>query len=236
MEEAAEINDTPYFDLNTFGSMLTVEVGREYNTYYRYNNYKVGEYENYPDGIKDNIHLQETGAIDFSRYIVEEIEKSDDERLKPLAEATKPRYNVTFDADNDSMYTSISRSATFPEGIKVTLKSYGVDSTKTCYWINDKGEVISEKHIGIYVMQDHDEHFTAIYNSSDVSQLSADNFKIFTDRVIFTDDQIHSVKIHNLLGHEMTAVSTRNVYQFNLPLGVYILTIDDNKSTKIVIK
>ncbi len=236
MEKAAIAYETPFIDLNTFGAEISMMVGKEYNTYYRYNNYYPGEYPNYPDGIKDNIHLQETGAIDFCRYITEEIENSSDDRLQLLADATKPRYMVTFDADNDSMYTSISRSATFPEGINVTLKSYGVDSTKSCQWINENGEIVSDSNIHVYVMEDHEEHFTALYNTTPVSQISSDNFKILSDRIIFFDNQKHTLNIRTFEGRLVTSVSTQSCHPFCLPTGVYVLTIDGTKSTKIMIK
>lgn len=236
MKDAAEKYDTPFFDLYTFGFNLSEEVGREYNTYYRHNNYKPGEYDNYPDGKADNVHLQETGAIDYSRYIVEEIEKSKDERLKPLADATTPRYNVTFDVDNDSSITSISRSATFPEGINVTLKSYGVDENKQCFWMNAAGEVISKNNVFVYVMQNHDEHFVAIYNDSSVLQKYVDDFKIYRDRIVFYDNKIHTVSIFTFNGRFVTSASTTYNYPFNLKTGSYILTIDGIKSTKIMIE
>lgn len=193
MKEAAEKYDTPFFDLYTFGFNLSEEVGSEYNTYYRHNNYKPGEYENYPEGKEDNVHLQETGATDYSRYIVEEIEKSEDVRLKTLAEATTPRYNVDFEADNDSMMTSISRSATFPEGINVTLKSYGIDENKKCFWTNASGDVVSQNNVYVYVMQNHDEHFKAIYNDTSVIQKYSEDFKIYKDRIVFYDNSIHTL-------------------------------------------
>ena len=236
MREAAEKYDTPFFDLYTFGFNLSEEVGPEYNTYYRHNNYKPGEYENYPEGKEDNVHLQETGATDYSRYIVEEIENSNDERLKQLAEATTPRYDVTFEADDESMMTSISRSATFPEGINVTLKSYGVDENKKCIWKNASGEVISKSHVYVYVMQNHDEHFKAIYNDTSVLQNHSDDFKISKDKIVFYDNEIHTVSIITFDGRFVTSVSTKYNYSFNLHKGAYILTIDGNISTKIMME
>jgi len=236
MRQASEKYDTPFFDLYNFGYNLSNEVGQEYNTYYRHNNYRPGEYKNFPEGKEDHVHLQETGAIDYSRYIVEEIEKSNDERLKVLADAVKPRYNVTFDCDCDSMMSSISRSATFPEGINVTLKSYGVDSTRNCFWINEDGRVVSKNHVYVYVMQDHDEHFTAIYNDSSVLQNLSSKFRIYPDKIVFADDLVHTVCIYTFNGNEMTSASTQYRFPFNLPAGAYILTIDGNRSTKIMIK
>lgn len=236
MKEAAEKYDTPFFDLYTFGYNLSEEVGQEYNTFYRHNNYKSGEYENYRDGHEDNVHLQETGAIDYSRYIVEEIEKSKDERLRLLAEATTPRYNVTFDVDQDSMMTSISRSATFPEGINVTLKSYGVDETKKCIWKNENGNVISKSNLCVYVMQNHDEHFTAIYDVPPMFKSLVDDYKIFKEEIVFYDSHIHTVSIYTFNGSCVTSASTRYNYPFDLRTGAYVLTIDGNKSMKIMIE
>ncbi len=236
MRDAAEKYDTPFFDLYTFGFNLSEEVGREYNTFYRHNNYRAGEYDNYPEGKEDNVHLQETGAIDYSRYIVEEIEKSTDERLKPLADATTPRYDVTFEADNDSMMTSISRSATFPEGINVTLKSYGIDENKKCFWKNSYGEVISKNHVYVYVMQNHDEHFIAVYNDTSVIQKYSEDFRIYNDRIVFYDNDVHTVLIYDFNGRLVTSVSTKYNYSFNLHRGAYILTIDGSISTKVMIE
>lgn len=236
MKEAADKYETPFIDLYSFGFNLSKEVGQEYNTFYRHNNYKPGEYDNYPEGKKDNVHLQEMGAIDYSRYIVEEIEKSKDERLKILADATTPRYYVTFEVDNDSMMTSISRSATFPEGINVTLKSYGVDENKKCFWKNASGEIISKNHVYVYVMENHDEHFMAIYNDTSVPQPLTEDYKIYNDRIVFYDNKNHTVSINTFNGRFVTSASTKYNYSFNLQTGVYILTIDGIKSTKIIIK
>ena len=236
MKEAAEKYDMPFFDLYTFGFNLSEEVGKEYNTFYRHNNYRAGEYDNYPEGKEDNVHLQETGATDFSRYIVEEIEKSKDERLRLLAESTAPRYNVTFEADNDSLMTSISRSATFPEGINVTLKSYGVDKNKMCIWKNDNGMLISKSNVYVYVMQNHDEHFIAVHDDISVPLKSVDDYKIFKDMIVFYDNDVHTISIYAFNGSYVTSASTKYNYPFNLQKGIYILTIDGNKSTKIIIE
>lgn len=236
MKDAAEKYDTPFIDLYTFGFNLSEEVGREYNTFYRHNNYRAGEYENYPEGKEDNVHLQETGATDYSRYIVEEIEKSKDERLRLLAESTVPRYKVTFDVDKESMVSSISRSATFPEGINVTLKSYGVDENIKCIWKNENEDVIFKSHVYVYVMQNHEEHFVAIYDYSSIHLKSVDDYKIFKDKIVFYDSHIHTVSIYTFNGSCVTSASTRYNYPFDLRTGAYVLTIDGNKSMKIMIE
>lgn len=235
MRDAAQKYETPFFDLYQFGQELSGELGRDFDLAYRYNNYLPGEYDNYPDGVADNIHLQETGAIDFCRFVVEEIEKSTDERLKPLAEATLPRYNVIFDADDESAVASISRSATFPEGINVTMKSYGVDENKKCFWINDKGELVSKNYLYVYVMQNHDEHFTAIYSDTSILQPISDNFKLLPGNIIFYDNAIHSLKIYTFCGTLVTSATAQFNFQFELPTGPYIMTIDDDQSIKFMI-
>lgn len=237
MKDAATKYDTPFFDLYTFGFNLSKEVGREYNTYYRHNNYKPGDYDNYPDGNEDNVHLQETGATDYARFIVEEIEKSSDERLKQLADATKPRYNVVFDTDDNYTVSSISRPATFPEGINVTLKCYSVDENKKCCWINETGDTISYDNPCVYVMQNHDEHFTATYyNTTSAILTLADDIRILPNKVLFTDHKNHTINIYSMNGNKITAASTTNEFPLDLPTGTYVLTIDGIKSTKVLIK
>lgn len=235
MRDAAEKYDTPFFDLYSFGFDLSQGVGEEYNTFYRHNNYKAGEYVNYPKGKEDHVHLQETGATDFARYIVESIEKSSDERLKVLADATTPRYAVTFETDKESIATSISRSATFPEGINVTLKSYGRGGKK-CVWLDNEGRVISKDHVYVYVMKDHDEHFIATYNDTSVNQNSSFYFRILSDKIIFTDGLTHTVDIYSFSGSMVTSASTQYNFRFNLLPGTYILTVDGKISTKFMIK
>lgn len=233
MQEAAVKYDTPFIDLYTFGYNLSKESGIEYNTYYRHNNYMPNEYIAYPEGKEDGVHLQETGATDFARYIVEEIEKSTDKRLKTLADATAPRYNVTFDTDNESKTSSISHSATFPEGINVTLKSYGVTVADKCFWKNDKGDVISKDNVYVYIMQNHDEHFTAVYNEP--SPLDMDEFKLFKDRIVFTDNQKHHIEIYNFYGCQLFSTDIHCSFLFSLPAGSYILRIDGKKSMKFIV-
>lgn len=237
MKNAAEKYNTPFFDLYNFGLKLSNEVGPEYNTYYRHNNYHPNEYKGYPDGKEDGVHLQESGAIDYARYIVEEIENSTDERLKTLADATKPRYHVVIDADDESRMTSITRSATFPEGINVTMKSYGITEYDKCIWSNYKGEIVSTNSLFIYVMQDHDEHFTAIYDHSPaVKNVSSDYLTVLPDRIMFADDETHTIHIYSLNGALVSSASSKHEFPLNLPSGTYILTLDKARSVKITIK
>lgn len=66
---------------------------------------------------------------------------------------------------------------------------------KKSYWINDKGVVMSDDYLYTYVMQDHDEHFTAVYDKSSVKQIATDNFNVLSDRIMFKDDNTHTIYI-----------------------------------------
>lgn len=85
-------------------------------------------------------------------------------------------------------------------------------------------------------MQNHDEHFKAIYNDTSVLQNHSDDFKIYKDKIVFYDNEIHTVSIITFDGRFVTSVSTKYNYSFNLHKGAYILTIDGNISTKIMME
>lgn len=85
-------------------------------------------------------------------------------------------------------------------------------------------------------MQNHDEHFVAIYDDPSVTIKSADDYKIFKDMIVFYDNEVHTISIYTFNGSYVTSASTKYNYPFNLQRGAYILTIDGNKSAKIMIE
>lgn len=161
----AEELAVPLVDLDKFCYDLFSEQGNIYAQRFCTMSLEQGEYSNYPEGISDNTHYQEIGAIENARFVVETIEKSDNEDLKKLATCTLPRHKVTFWVNDSTKSKAISRTADFPEGINVTLKAIPQDDTYFHRWEDDAHNVISTSPIYTIKMGASDLTFKAIYGT-----------------------------------------------------------------------
>ncbi len=133
---AAEL-DVPFIDLSRMSQEYLSEVGKEYATNFIYMNLQPGDYPNYPAGSIDNTHIQEIGAVDMARFIVEGLNGlEDDVYVSKLLPFLKPMYMVTFSA-NIEPAGIVSRTACFPEGISVTAKALPAQGYKFVNWSGD---------------------------------------------------------------------------------------------------
>lgn len=156
-ELAAELG-VPFIDLSRMSQEYLALVGKDYATYFIYMNLRPGDYPNYPAGSIDNTHIQESGAIDMARFVVEGIRGLEgDEQVAKLIPFLKPMYKVTFSSNIESAGI-ISRTAYFPEGISVTAKAIPEQGYRFLEW---SGDVSSREPISQFVMPSKDIHVVA---------------------------------------------------------------------------
>lgn len=166
MREMASSLKTPLIDLDKFCYNLFVSQGELYATRFLTMHLVAGEYANYPKGNTDQVHYQEIGATENARFVVESIEKSDDADLQKLAKCTLPRHTVTFTVNDKSKSSAISRTAAYPAGINVTLKTIPNGNSKFLRWEDGAKKTISTKPLHTLRMGDQDVTFRAVYESN----------------------------------------------------------------------
>ncbi len=165
MRDMASTLKTPLIDLDKFCYDLFVQQGELYATRFLTMNLEAGEYSNYPKGNTDQVHYQEMGATENARFVVESIEKSTDADLKKLAPCTLPRHQVTITINDKTKSKAISRSAAFPEGINITLKTIPQTNAKFLRWEDGSRTQISNKSLYVLKMGSKDVTYKAVYES-----------------------------------------------------------------------
>lgn len=171
MRDVAKELSTPLVDLDKFCYDLFVAQGELYAQRYLTMHLQAGEYANYKNGASDQVHYQETGATENARFVVESIENSNDADLKKLAACTLPRYKVTFKINDPSKAKTISRTAEFPAGINVTLKTIPQNGAKFLRWEDASGKSISTKSLHVLKMGSADVTYKAVYESNIVETI-----------------------------------------------------------------
>ncbi len=170
MRDLATSLKLPLVDLDKFCYDLFVKQGQLYSERHITMHLEAGEYSNYPKGNTDQVHYQETGAIDNARCVIETIEKSTDANLKKLIPGILPRYNVTFKINDPSKAKTISRSASFPAGINVTLKTIPQSGAKFLRWEDGTGKSIATTTLKVIKMGNADITYKAVYQSNIVEK------------------------------------------------------------------
>jgi len=74
IKKAGEDFEVPVIDLFTLSREFLTKLGPVDSKKY-YMNLEPGEYENYPEGVKDNSHLRYEGALVYGKMIAEELQK-----------------------------------------------------------------------------------------------------------------------------------------------------------------
>lgn len=124
MLEVATALNVAFVDLNMKSWNLYKTLGADYIGRFVYHTYPAGEYPNYPNGISDGTHFQEMGAIDNARMVVEGIsELSSRNDMKTLVQNLKTQYKITVAVNPAGSDLMTTRTATYPQGLTVTLKT-----------------------------------------------------------------------------------------------------------------
>ena len=164
-ELASELG-VPFIDLSQMSQEYLATVGKEYATNFIYMNLQPGDYPNYPTGSIDNTHIQEIGAIDMARFVVEGVRAlADDTHVAQLIPALKPTYKVTFSSNIESAGI-ISRTAYFPAGISVTAKAMPNQGYKFVGW---SGDLTDNQAICRFTMPSNDMNIVANFDEGAVS-------------------------------------------------------------------
>lgn len=175
MRDLATSLKLPLVDLDKFCYDLFVAQGQLYSERYLTMHLEAGEYANYPKGNTDQVHYQETGAIENARCVIETIEKSSDANLKKLVPGILPRHKVTFKINDATKAKTISRSASFPAGINVTLKTIPQSGAKFLRWEDGTGKSIATSSLKVVTMGNADVTYKAVYQSNIVEKEEFDN-------------------------------------------------------------
>ena len=161
-ELAGELN-VPLIDLDVKSKALMQQLGKAYVAAYWYMNLAKGEYPNFMNGNSDDVHFQEMGAIAMARLVTEEIKAlQTDANVSTLIPHLKVLHELKVSADNDSL-TTITRNASYPEGINVTLKVKPTGENVVDRWSALATDTVraSNKEIIYVTMPDSDESYTA---------------------------------------------------------------------------
>lgn len=166
MRDVAKEMSVPLVDLDKFCYDLFTQQGQLYAERFCTMHLVAGEYANYKNGNTDQVHYQEIGATENARFVVESIEKSNNADLKKLAACTLPRHKVTIKINDPSKSQAISRTAEFPEGINITLKTIPQKNAKFLRWEDGSQKTISTKSLYVLKMGASDVTYKAVYEST----------------------------------------------------------------------
>jgi len=136
MRQVAQSLNVPLVDLDIASAALRNEAGADYLTQFVYMTFPAGEYTNYPTGSKDDTHLQEMGAIEMAKLVVQGLRQlKSDPKIDQLIQHLSPTYKVAFTAD--AARGLITRSGWFPAGVRITAKAVPNPGFNFAQWSGD---------------------------------------------------------------------------------------------------
>lgn len=165
--EVAEEMGLPCIDLDSASVPLYESKGYDYIAHFLHNVYNAGEYSNYPDGNSDMVHFQESGCIEICRLVTEEIQEySTDTSMAKLISHLKPLYEVEVNTNttNGEYGGLITRTASYPEGVNVTLKVIPDDGCDFEKWTTGETDPYSTGQIIQFTMPEKDTAYTAHFD------------------------------------------------------------------------
>jgi lysophospholipase L1-like esterase len=178
---AGELN-VPLIDLDQTAKTLMESLGPDYTGPFMYLVLDTGEYAGYPTGKADQVHFQEMGAIEMARLVTETISGFDsDTMLNKLIPYIKPAYEVAV-STNFPEGAMITRTASYPEGIPVTLKAKLDPAYDLLEWIDESGKQVSKNDRFTFVMGNKATSYTALLDDDPVPDCSGEyNGSAFVD-------------------------------------------------------
>jgi lysophospholipase L1-like esterase len=115
-------------DIDQLAIPFLEALGPDYTGPFLYMNLEPNQYPRWSGGADDDVHLQEMGAIEMARIVAEAIEDAgEDTVLNRLIPHLTPWYEVAT-STNFPEGAMITRTASYPEGVTVTLRAV-VDTT-----------------------------------------------------------------------------------------------------------
>lgn len=170
MLEVANSLNVAFVDLNMKSWNLYKALGADYITRFVYHTYPAGEYPNYPNGISDGTHFQEMGAIDNARMVVEGIgELSNRSDMATLVQNLKPQYKVTVAVNPTGADLMTTRSANYPQGLTITLKTLPKTAGTFQTWNNASNAQIATSTLHKVITSAATATYTAVYQGATVT-------------------------------------------------------------------
>lgn len=164
---AGEIS-VPLIDLDQLAVPLMEGLGPDYTGPYMYLRLDPGEYPNYPSGKTDDVHFQEMGAIEYARLAIEAIETyTTDTNLNKLIPHIKQMHEVAV-STNFPDGAIITRTASYPEGIPVTIKAKVDPAYDLLEWQNGSGAALTTADRYQFTMGNGDMSLIAILDDDPV--------------------------------------------------------------------
>lgn len=170
MLEVATALKVPFIDLNMKSWNLYKGLGQNYISRFVYHTYPAGEYPNYPDGISDGTHFQEMGAIENARMVVQGIsELTSNANMVSLAKFLKPMYEIKVLVNPVGSDQMTTRTASYPEGLTVTLKTLPKTGSTFQLWRNAAAGQVSTSSLTTVKSGTAATSYTAIYKGATTS-------------------------------------------------------------------
>ncbi|MBN1183104.1 MAG: T9SS type A sorting domain-containing protein [Bacteroidales bacterium] len=167
MRQLASEKNVPLIDLTAKTEILLERMGKVYSTDSVFNNLPENTWINYPEGNEDNTHLQENGAFQVCKLVMEGIAELDTNPsiglIVPCARAaTIIRVGVS-----PAMIGKITGAGVFPVGQQVTLKGTAVNASKglvVSAWTHN-GDTISRSKDYSFILDSTCPFLTAIFDT-----------------------------------------------------------------------
>ena len=229
-ELAAELN-IPLIDLDEVSAPLMLQLGKDYCTWYWYNNYVAGEYEKYPGGNTDQVHFQELGAIEMAKLVVEELKSEDDTytNLTPITQNIKDYHQVTV-LQNDADAGKVTRTTSYPTGVTVTLKAKSNDGYKFIEWQDENGTSISTHSVYTFTMGSEDVSYKGVFEYVGLGTTTywieaecgdAGNLWNIMDDELASNGKYITIESGYTSGTSAPGVTGQITYKVNVTSGVY---------------
>ena len=143
----------PLIDMDQLTIPLLEGLGPDYVGPYMYMILDVGEYPNYSSGSSDQVHFQEMGAIEMARLVANELKTfENDTSLNKLIPHIKPMMKVEVTSNYPWGIDLITRTAEYPEGVNITVKTKTKPSFDFQHWADENDTKLSTKELYTFTM------------------------------------------------------------------------------------
>jgi lysophospholipase L1-like esterase len=165
--------NVPVVDLNARSATLFSSLGQSYLANYVFNNYPAGEYPNYPTGNNDQTHFREMGAIEVSRLVIEGIKglAPTTPSMNALIPFLKPVYEIAVSANPKASATMFTRTASYPSGMNITLKSTPKTSGTFVRWNDANNKSVGTSVLYMFTMGTAATSYAAIYKNAVITDV-----------------------------------------------------------------
>ena len=155
----------PLVDLDGKAKALMTKLGQAYVTRYWYMNYPAGDFST--TAKADNVHFQEMGAIEMARLVTEGIKDlAADPNVSQLIPLLKPQYEMAVNVNPIGADQMTTRTASYPQGLTVTLRSVAKSGSTFQKWNNNAGTSIANTYITKVTSGTTASNYTAIYQGA----------------------------------------------------------------------